>query len=139
MMRRGLLSALVLLSAFRLSAGDAADGVRACSAGWRKAVVDKDTAVLDRLLAPDLTYTHANGRTQDKAEYIAAIKATGRYESFTESDTKIRVYGKTAILTGFVDVKIAGQDSYRVRTIEVYVENSGQWQLTAKQSARINR
>jgi ketosteroid isomerase-like protein len=131
--------ALFPLLAFPLFAAEPADGVRAASAAWRKAVVEKDVAVLERLLAPDLTYTHANGRTQDKAEYIKAIKNTGRYESFTESDTKIRTYSKTAILTGFVDVKIAGQDPYRVRTIEVYVENNGQWQLTAKQSARIAR
>jgi ketosteroid isomerase-like protein len=138
-MTHRLLALFLLLALYALAADPAADGVRAASAGWRKAVVEKDTAALDRLLAPDLTYTHANGRTQDKAAYIAAIKSTGRYESFTESETKIRTYGKTAILTGFVDVKIAGQEPYRVRTIEVYVENNGQWQLTAKQSARITR
>ena len=100
---------------------------------------EKDEAALQRLLADDLTYTHANGRTQNKAEYIAAVIKTGKYESFTESETKIRIYGKTAMLTGFVDVKMAGADAYRVRTIEVYVQNNGQWQLIAKQSARIGR
>jgi len=131
--------ALLVLLAAAGTASDPADGVRAVSAGWRKAVIEKDEAALQRLLADDLTYTHASGRTQDKAEYIAAVVKTGRYESFTESDTKIRMYGKTAILTGFVDVKIAGQEPYRVRTIEVYIENNGRWQLTAKQSARITR
>ncbi|MGH9673510.1 MAG: nuclear transport factor 2 family protein [Bryobacteraceae bacterium] len=131
--------ALLVLFAAAATAADPADGVRAVSSSWRKAVIEHDEAALQRLLADDLTYTHANGRTQDKAEYIAAVVKTGRYESFTESDTKIRVYGKSAILTGFVDVKIAGQDAYRVRTIEVYIENDGKWQLTAKQSARITR
>lgn len=113
------------------------DGVREAAAAWRKAVIAKDEAALHRLCAGDLTYTHANGRTQDKAEYIAAVVKTGRYESFAEEDTKIRVYGNAAILTGYVDVKMIGAEPYRVRTIEVYVNHGGQWQLTAKQSARI--
>jgi ketosteroid isomerase-like protein len=122
-----------------LLASDPADGVRAAAAAWRKAIVAKDEAALQRLCADDLTYTHASGTTQDKATYIAAVLKTGRYESFAESDTKIRVYGKTAILTGFVDVKMIDAEPYRVRTIEVYVEHNGQWQLTAKQAARIRR
>lgn len=130
---------LLFVLAASIAAADHADGVRAASAGWRKAVIEHDAAALNRLLADDLVYSHANGRTQNKAEYMAAIMKSGRYESFAESDTSIRVYGKTAVWTGYVDVKIAGTDSYRVRSLEVYVENNGQWQLAAKQSARLSR
>jgi hypothetical protein len=71
-------------------------------------------------------YTHGGGTTQTKAEYIDDV-TTGpsRYESFTESDTKIRIYGKTAVLTGFVDVKPANGALYRVRTLEVYKLSEG--------------
>ena len=119
-------------------AADPADGVRAASAGWRQAAVKKDAAALRRFLADDMTYFHANGKAQSKAEYIAAVTGSGRYESFTDSETKIRVYGKAAVLDGFVDVKILDQPSYRVHTLEFYVENNGQWQMTAHQSIRIN-
>jgi hypothetical protein len=61
-----------------------------------------------------------------------------RYESFTDSDVKIRVYGAAAILEGHVEVKPAGRPGYRVRTLEVYVKNGKQWQMTAHQSARLN-
>jgi len=43
-----------------------------------------------------------------------------------------------AVLSGFVDVKQLNQPAYRVHTLEVYVENNGQWQMTAHQSVRIN-
>jgi hypothetical protein len=43
------------------------------------------------------------------------------------------------VLTGFVDVKMPGQDSFRVRTLQVYVENNGQWQMAAHQSTRLGR
>jgi len=48
------------------------------------------------------------------------------------------VYGKAAVLDSFVDVKMLDQPPYRVHTLEVYVENNGQWQMTAHQSIRIN-
>ena len=46
--------------------------------------------------------------------------------------------GKTAVLTGFVDVKPARGDVYRVRTLEVYTQNSnGDWQMAQKESVRV--
>jgi hypothetical protein len=47
------------------------------------------------------------------------------------------VYGNIAVLSGYVDVKTPGRDSYRVRTLEIYSNNNGQWQFTAKESVRI--
>lgn len=120
-------------------AADPAQAVRTSSDAWRQAVIKQDEAGLRRLLADDLIYAHANGMTQDKAEYIAAVtKGPSRYESFTDSDTVIRIYGTAAMLTGLVDVKLAGREKYRVRTLEVYVLNGGQWQMAGHQSARIN-
>jgi ketosteroid isomerase-like protein len=131
---------LVFLSlAVSLFAADPADAVREASTGWRQAAIKKDAAGLRRFLADDMVYSHADGRSQSKAEYIAAVIDSGRYESFTESDTTVRVYGRAAVLRGFVDVKLANQPAYRVFTLEVYVENNGQWQMTAHQSVRINR
>jgi ketosteroid isomerase-like protein len=128
---------LCLLTA-SLSGADPADAVRAASAGWRQAAIKKDAAALERFLADDLAYSHADGHTQTKAEYIAAVLRSGRYESFTDSDTKVQVYGRAAVLRGFVDVKTTNQPSYRVHTLEVYVENNGQWQMAAHQSVRVN-
>ena len=130
---------LVLFIAARVSAADPADRVREAAAGWPQAAVRQDGAELNRWLADDLTYSHANGRTQNKAEYIAAVtKGPPRYESFTFSGIEVRFYGKAAVLTGFVDVKMVETDSFRVRTLQVYVENKGQWQMAAHQSARVS-
>lgn len=137
-----MIRAVALLSvlAASLFAADPAQGVREASSGWRQAIIRQDETALQRVLADDLSYSHASGKTQNKAEYIAAVtKGPGNYESFSESGTKIRVYGKTGVLTGYIDVKTVGRPSYRVRTLEVYVENDGRWQLAAKQSARIAR
>ena len=137
-----MIRAVALLSvlAASLLASDPAQGVREAAEGWRQAIIKQDEAALERVLADDLSYSHASGKTQNKAEYIAAVtKGPGNYESFSESDTKIRIYGNTGVLTGYVDVKTVGRPSYRVRTLEVYVQNDGRWQLAAKQSARVGR
>ena len=130
--------AMLLVASASLFAAEPADAVREVAAGWTQAAVKQDEAALQRLLADDLTYSHANGRTQNKAEYIAAVmKGPPRYESFDFSDMKIRVYGKIAVLTAYCDVKMVNVDKFRVRTLQVYVENNGQWQMAAHQSARV--
>jgi ketosteroid isomerase-like protein len=131
------IAVLSMLAAW-LFAADPADAVKAASAGWRQAAIQKDAAGLQRFLADDLAYSHADGHTQTKAEYIAAVIGSGKYESFTDSETKVQIYGKAAVLRGFVDVKTANQPACRVHTLEVYVKNDGQRQMAAHQSVRIN-
>jgi ketosteroid isomerase-like protein len=136
-MIRLLVLALALSGA--VFAGDpASDAVRETAEGWRSALIKQDKAALDRLLADDLIYTHASGKSQTKTEYIDAVtNGPSRYESFNQTDTRIRVYGDLAILSGYVDVKTPGRDSYRVRTLEIYKKNHGQWQFSEKESVRV--
>ena len=133
-----LLAAIAWSAAF---AADPADLVRQAADGWMQGAVKQDAAALNRFMADDLQYAHAGGQLQTKAQYIAAVtRGPARYESFTLSDLKIRLYGpKAAVLTAFVDVKMTGQDSFRVRTLQVYTEKDGQWQMAAHQSTRLSR
>ena len=133
-------AALLLVALSCAMGADPEELVRAAAEGWTGAAVKQDGAALKRYLADDLQYAHAGGQTQNKEEYITAV-TTGpaRYESLTFSDLKIKLYGKTAVLTGFCDVKMAGREVFRVRTLQVYTESGGQWQMAAHQSTRIGR
>jgi len=120
-------------------ATDPAELVHEAALGWMQGAVKQDVVALNRFLADDLQYAHAGGQLQTKQQYIEAV-TTGpaRYESFTLSDLKIRFYGpKAAVLTAYCHVKMAGQDSFRVRTLQVYTENNAQWQMAAHQSSRV--
>jgi hypothetical protein len=133
-------AALLLILAGVAFAADPADGVREASAGWREAAIKQDKIGLDRWLADDLNYAHSNGLAQNKAEYIAAVtKGPAHYGTFQGSGTRITIYGKAAVLTGLEDVKPAKGEAYRVRTLEVYVNNNGRWQMAAHQSARVSQ
>ena len=136
--------AATLLFAIACSAVFAADTeelVHQAATGWMQAAVKQDAAALNRFMADDLQYAHASGQKQTKEEYIKAVtNGPAHYESFTLSDLKIKLYGpKSALLTAYCDVKMVGQDSFRVRTMQVYVENNGQWQMAAHLSARMGR
>ena len=113
------LMAVLFVLVISLFAADPADGVREASAGWRQAAIKKDTASLRRFLADDLTYFHADGKSQSKAG-ILRRHGVGRYESLPI--TQIRVYGKTAVLNGYVDVKMANQP---------YQVHKSTWRTTA--------
>jgi hypothetical protein len=136
---RALLISLALTVSAAYAAGPQ-EGVKEAAEGWTQGAVKQDAAALSRYLADDLQYAHAGGQLQNKEQYIKAV-TTGpaRYESFTFSDWKVVAYGKSAVLTAYVDVKLVGRDSFRVRTLQVYVENNGQWQMAAHQSTRLNR
>jgi ketosteroid isomerase-like protein len=105
------------------------------------AMLAADVAALDRLLSPDLTYTHSSARVETKQEYIEAIKTgASKYKVIEPEDIRVRVYGSTAVLTGRCrfEVTSGGQDlKLRVRYTDVYVNRDGAWRMVAWQSTRI--
>jgi len=141
-------SAFLLSFAFTLGLGGAAtaaaadptEAVRAVAEGWYQAAVRQDREALNKYLADDLSYCHAGGKVQTKAEYIASVMAgPPHYESMTYDGMHISIYGKTAVLTSFADIKLVNTPQFRVRTLHVYVENGGQWQLVAHESTRVGK
>lgn len=135
---RMLLLLLTCVVAASLGAAEPEALIHEAAMGWMNAAVKQDAVALDEFLADDLQYAHASGAKQTKQEYVAAVTSgPPRYESFTLSDLKITVYDSTASLTAYCDVKMVGQDNFRVRTLQVYTNNNGQWQMSAHQSTRM--
>jgi ketosteroid isomerase-like protein len=115
------------------------DAIKEAGAGWRQGAIKQDKALLEKYLADDLVYTHGGGQRQTKAEYIASVlSGPSHYKAMEPSDTRIRVYGKMAVLWGLVDVTPGKGETYRTRTLEVYAQNAaGQWQMVQKESVRV--
>lgn len=107
-----------------------------------KAMTEGDLAALDRLLGDDLTYTHANGWTQSKSEFLESLRSGKlRYLSIEPANEKVRSYGTTAVATGraVFKVRLDGKDSQlQLRYVEVYVHRHGRWELVVWQSTRLN-
>jgi hypothetical protein len=115
------------------------DAIKEAGAGWRQGAIKQDKALLQKYLAEDLVYTHGGGQKQTKAEYITSVlSGPSHYKAMEPSDTRVRVYGKTAVLWGLVDVTPGKGETYRTRTLEVYTQNaSGAWQMSQKESVRV--
>jgi ketosteroid isomerase-like protein len=116
----------------------ATDTVLALDAERARAMVAGDVAALDRIFAADAVYTHSNGRSEGKAEFIDAIRSGARrYKSMASRDMAAREDGGAVILTG----KASGEVEVGAKAIglslvftAVYVQRSGRWQLAAYQS-----
>src|SRR5260370_9961655 len=100
---------LIVLSATVLSAASidskAEKDVMAAMDAWKHATMKKDGAALEKLLHPDLTYSHSSGMNQSKAEVVKSVtagKATPQAVEFSE--TTGPVYGNTALVRGKVDM-----------------------------------
>lgn len=65
-----------------------------------------NTAAIERYEAADYVFTAPDGRVNGRADDINDLK-TGNFkaEAIDLSDTKVRVYGKTAVVTGKVTLK----------------------------------
>jgi ketosteroid isomerase-like protein len=106
---------------------------------WLDAYLKRDVAAMEQIESDDFTITHANGQVITKAQEIANLKREGAMDpstSFDTEDTKVRVYGDTAILTGIFVFK--SKNSFeRSRYTDVYVKRNGRWQVVASHLTRL--
>lgn len=106
-----------------------------------EALVRGDFVALDEILSDDLTYTHASGVYESKAQIMANLRSGQvKYESLTPEDVLVRVYGTTGVVTGVarVKVQVKGEHlSLQLRFTNVYVKKGDRWQMVAWQATRL--
>src|SRR5882724_2289328 len=67
--------------------------VRAHMDQFAKAVLGKDKATLEKLMADSILYGHSNGNLDTKAAFIGNVMTqTPKYEGFDYGDQKILIY-----------------------------------------------
>ena len=128
---------LVLAAAASLSAADPKADVLAAMETWKQAILKKDAAALDRLLHPDLLYSHSDGRTETKADILKALPNT---QSVTFGESSVRVYGNTALVKGpmeIVNITNGAPTTIKLSVLQVWLKGSKGWQLVARHSNRL--
>jgi hypothetical protein len=105
-----------------------------------KAMIDADVAELERLLAVDLRYTHANGSVETKYQLIASLESGNLdYQTIESSDVTVRVVGDAAVVTGIAALRVVERgapNGARLLYTAAYVKREGVWQLWVYQSTR---
>ena len=105
---------------------------------WVAAIVKKDTATIDRLLAEDFSGT-TDDTIYSKADAIEDVK-TGRHESLELDNIKIRTFGDAAVVTmGQTEKSQHGNIDFSGHYLftDVWAKKNGQWFAVASHGSRV--
>lgn len=120
----------------------AREKILAADEARRTAMLHGDAAALEPLLASDVTIIWGDGTIDDKQSVLALFRSGAlKYERLEYSDTRVRLYGSTAVLTGKARVVVrsgAHLIESRVWVTRVYIEQNHRWLLVASQSTRLH-
>ena len=104
---------------------------------FARAVASNDADALDKLLADDWIIVEPDGGIIDKARFLEVIRSGAlSHESMESTDSKIRVYGSTALVTGLTtsEGKFMGQDFTSCeRATDIFVKQADRWQCVFTQ------
>lgn len=109
---------------------------------WRDAIMHRNAAAMDSLLADDYIAITANGTLQTKDQTLANLRAGVLHvASMAFSDRKVRFYGQTALVTSRAEVSGSTADgdisgSYRYTRVYVRDEHGG-WKIVSFEASRI--
>jgi proline iminopeptidase len=103
---------------------------------WCKAYLQKDAALLDRILATDYTGRGSLGTTATKAEELAGVKASS-LEACVNDNINVRVYGTAAVVTGRgTRSGVHNGVPFKNRQVlwtDTYIKRDSRWQCVASQ------
>ena len=116
------------------------EAVKKAVADMRTAYLKQDKAALESMTAPQLTYSHSDGRIEDKAKFIEGVmgrKAT--VKSLEYPELTVAVAGDTAIVRHLwvSESELDGKTTNtRIGVMQVYKKQDGGWKLLARSSYR---
>ncbi|PWT79844.1 MAG: hypothetical protein C5B44_06265 [Acidobacteria bacterium] len=107
---------------------------------WVKALVRRDGATLDRIMADDFLFAYPL-EGDDKAQFVSdVVSGNLRVEYVSRENVRVRIWGGTAVLIAKDSSKwfYQGREwSGHYKIINVYSQRNGDWQLVAVQACHI--
>jgi ketosteroid isomerase-like protein len=109
---------------------------------WRDALLNRNVAAMDVLLASDYMAITPNGTLESKDETLADLRSGAlHFKSIEITDRKVRFYGATALVTSRAEVSGTtpeGDLNGSYRYTRVYVKDaSGVWRIVSFEASRI--
>ena len=136
----GIVLALASTPAMAVTAHDAAD-TKAVEA-HRAAQFAGDAAALDKICAPQLSYSHSDAHIEDKATYIAnATSGKSKFTSLEYRDVTVRVVGTAAIVrfhwVGHSVAKDGKESDTSLAVLMTWQKQGTQWKLLVRASMKV--
>jgi len=134
--------AVLFFCALGAQGADEARAVEEAERGWARGVTTNDFALLEKVLAPDLVYTHSTGAVDSRDSYIGNLRSgKSRYLKVEYSQLQVRLITKDVALTHcrarIVTMQDGKENPANLALLHVFKKNGGQWQMMAHQSARL--
>jgi len=108
---------------------------------WAEAYIHADAAAIEKIEAKDYTLTDATGEVTTKSDDLRDVKSgVLKMTDCKLEDLKVRIYGKTAVVTGVVTIKGTYKDqdmSGKRRFTDVLIRKKGVWRAVSSQETAI--
>ena len=135
--------AIGLLGAVPAFAGADEDTVAKNVEAFRAAQFAADAKTLDGLCAPELSYSHSDGRVEDRAAFVAnATDGKSKFLSLAYQDISVRVVGNAAIVRfHWVGESQAAADGKKTATnlhiLMNWQKQGADWKLLSRASTKL--
>ena len=117
---------------------DANKAVLAAEKAFVDAMIKRDKAALEKLLADDLAYVHSSSKIETKGDVIQVVTAGSTlYESIEFRDTTVRQYGDVVIVIHKADIKTKQSGVANLLVTHVWAKHKGHWQLASRHASRL--
>ena len=108
----------------------------------KRAMVDAEVTMLEKIASDYLSYGHSGGQVQTKAEFVQSISSgASDFVNIDLSNQTIHVAGNTAIVrhTFSASTMDKGKEpgAVKLSILLVCVKASGGWQLIARQAVKV--
>jgi ketosteroid isomerase-like protein len=100
----------------------------------------EDADWLEKHLDPTFTLTSSSGKITTRADEVADLRSGTKYDVFRNRDSKVRLYGDAAVVTGVtrVEGKSKGQPyELEFQFTDTYVRKQGDWVMVASHASRL--
>jgi ketosteroid isomerase-like protein len=108
---------------------------------WAAALLNADANALAAILADTWVVTYIDGKVDNKAGELAALKAgTFKVHALENDDVRVFLYGDAAVVTGRASLKGVEHGAavdLVMRWTDVFVRQNGQWRAVATQGTPI--
>jgi Domain of unknown function (DUF4440) len=137
-----LLSALFLLN-FTFINAQLADETKVAEAvsALKKAMIDADKMVLEKILHEDLSYGHSSGTIETKAMLIESLVSNNSdFKTMDLTDQTVKIVGKNAIVRHKLFAETANKgvaSTAKLYVLLIFTKVKGNWVLLARQAAKI--
>ena len=103
---------------------------------WAQAVVRRDAATLERMVAGRWVYSDESGVMERAAGIEAFTTGTDTVRTATNSDERVLIYRDAAVVIGVLEMKGGGPNGpfiHRYRFTDTWVLMKGRWKCVASQ------